>query len=836
MIITHRHPTRTIPGLTVLALFVVLALIGPGGAGRSGVASAQDDAKTMLNAENRRVQALSMAADRVEGFAVPPAPPQASVTSREPGPCHLATATRRVDVANGPALEAALAAVRPGDSIVLAEGTYVGTFGSQISGTAERPITLCGSRAATLTTDDIGVGSGFHLQANHWRLSGFTVRTARHGLLLEGANDNRITQVAVQSVGEEGIALRRGSSRNVITYTHVQDVGLYLPQSAIGISIGSTAQNWCIYAGCEPDRADANHVVQSVVGPAIPNGGILVREGTTGTTVVGNTFFGSPVGAAKYSWVVVAGNGATVRKNVGITTGAIGNHSNAYRVADDAPVDWGLGNDVTGNAVEEKVEGLVAPFRTRFDDQVSLVLPRRESPYSLGELIARFPVTFGVPEEGVVLVREHVFLNHQGHLVISADPIREIRMLSDVDGFVSVIGFRGEIDIEGHGRLTVTSWDPAIGGPDTSFTDGRPYLLVRASRMDISDTTFSHLGFGIGQTSGVAWKGFADDKSTGEVTGSRFQHNYFGAYTYEAEAMRWTGNAFVANEVYGFDPHDYSNHFVFERNVAHGNGSHGIIFSRGCDFNVIRFNASYDNRGHGIVLDDGKVIEGTNVDPRYAVAVPSNGNVVTHNGVWGNDVGIALEGGSANVVRLNAIGSNRYGLRLKNAASANILAENAILANEVFGIFVYSGSAQNRIAENTIRGGIGGIILREAAGNVIARNDIGEITGRGIALMGQVQESHVAENLIAGQGSQAVDLATVVPDSVTLSENQTGSWQYPRHTTTFERIVNRVFYNPAIALWAVIFGFPMLALVPGRYHVGRVGARLLRGVRALSPR
>ena len=81
--------------------------------------------------------------------------------------------------------------------------------------------------------------------------------------------------------------------------------------------------------------------------------------------------------------------------------------------------------------------------------------------------------------------------------------------------------------------------------------------------MTAMTATFSHLGFGDGRTSGVAWaglaaapvQGIAETPASGAVTNSTFQHNRIGAYSDLAPDMTWTRNRFVANGGHGFDAH-----------------------------------------------------------------------------------------------------------------------------------------------------------------------------------------------------------------------------------------------------------------------------------------
>ena len=117
-------------------------------------------------------------------------------------------------------------------------------------------------------------------------------------------------------------------------------------------------------------------------------------------------------------------------------------------------------------------------------------------------------------------------------------------------------------------------------------------------------------------------------------------------------------DTFAFNTGYGLDPHDHSNHFTVEYNRAFNNGTHGIIFSRGCDNNVIRFNASYNNGTHGIVLDDGPNV---NPDGTFASA-PESPPITTRRPEYRlrEQIGIVLDGGTGNTIADNVIRRNLW--------------------------------------------------------------------------------------------------------------------------------------------------------------------------------
>lgn len=89
---------------------------------------------------------------------------------------------RRVAVSTAAELASALAHAAPGDRIDLADGTYRGQFKATVSGTAKKPIGLCGTRKAALVVGDTKEGYGFSLNASFWTLSGFTVKTSKKGM------------------------------------------------------------------------------------------------------------------------------------------------------------------------------------------------------------------------------------------------------------------------------------------------------------------------------------------------------------------------------------------------------------------------------------------------------------------------------------------------------------------------------------------------------------------------------------------------------------------------------------------------------------------------------
>lgn len=226
-------------------------------------------------------------------------------------------------VSSSSQLQSALGKVVAGDTIQLAAGTYSGSFVATRSGSKGHPITLSGPAGAILSNSG---GYGFSLQADYWRLSGFTVKNSEKGVVLDGANHNLLNQLTVENIDQEGIHFRTFSSDNVLQYSHIQDTGLTDPGYGEGVYIGSANSNWGSLTGGKPDTSNNNCVAGNWIGPNVAAEGVDIKEGTTAGIIVGNHYDATGISGENYadSFIDAKGNsyvlyGNTV-KNPGKTT------------------------------------------------------------------------------------------------------------------------------------------------------------------------------------------------------------------------------------------------------------------------------------------------------------------------------------------------------------------------------------------------------------------------------------------------------------------------------------------------------------------------------------
>lgn len=216
-------------------------------------------------------------------------------------------------------LRAALGQAQPGAVIHLRDGVYPGQFEITTAATGQQPITLCGSRAAVLDGGDIDSGYTLHLRnADHWRLSGFTIHGGQKGLMLDNTRGALIEGLLIHEVGDEALHLRAASSDNIVQGTTIRRTGLRKRKFGEGVYIGSAESNWCTHSNCEPDRSDRNIIQANDIADTTAEA-IDVKEGTSGGTLRGNTLSGTAMTGAD-SWVDVKGNDWTIADNTGTDT------------------------------------------------------------------------------------------------------------------------------------------------------------------------------------------------------------------------------------------------------------------------------------------------------------------------------------------------------------------------------------------------------------------------------------------------------------------------------------------------------------------------------------
>ncbi|KKU03458.1 MAG: Glycosyl transferase family 2 [Candidatus Amesbacteria bacterium GW2011_GWB1_47_26] len=338
------------------------------------------------------------------------------------------------------------------------------------------------------------------------------------------------------------------------------------------------------------------------------------------------------------------------------------------------------------------------------------------------------------------LAKATIFLSDGITLRLDKNEVEWLKLESNKKGFVMLRSLNSDIIING---VKITSWDTENNDYDKELKDGRSFIMVKDnSRMDIYSSELSYLGYPTSSDIaaspyGVSWKlsnlKLKKELLTGEVINSKFHHNYFGAYTYGATGMLWKGNEFYENVRYGLDPHDDSNGFLVEDNIARDNGSHGIIFSKRSMYNTVRNNISYNNKLHGIMLHE-----------------KSDFNIIENNTVTGNTSGIALYRSSNNIVRNNTIANNRHGVRANAGSEGNIVQNNSITGSGLYGIYFYDKANNNSVSNNTFEYNDVGIYIKSDSNNISKNSLINNAVG--VYFQDQASNNVLADNQIKQSG------------------------------------------------------------------------------------
>ncbi|AEH08183.1 MULTISPECIES: right-handed parallel beta-helix repeat-containing protein [Protofrankia] len=248
-------------------------------------------------------------------------------------------------VRNAGDLKTALASAKPGAVIRLADGTYAGGFTIARSGTAAQPIWLCGSRNAVLDGQD-DTDYILHIDhASYVRLSGFSVRNGKKGVMADGVQHSIIAGLSVSAIGDEAIHLRSFSSDNLVTGNVIRNTGNRSEKFGEGVYVGSASSNWCKYSNCRPDNSDRNSIIgNDIAGTTSEN--IDIKEGTTGGIISGNTLSADRLVEAD-SWIDLKGNGWTVVDNTGRGGGSIKDGIQTHVES----AGWGRRNIIRNNSL-----------------------------------------------------------------------------------------------------------------------------------------------------------------------------------------------------------------------------------------------------------------------------------------------------------------------------------------------------------------------------------------------------------------------------------------------------------------------------------------------------
>ena len=260
----------------------------------------------------------------------------ASLTGYRYDTCPAATVT----VSTAAELKSAVYRAAAGTVIRLNPGTYVGSFTVAGSGTPTAPIWICGPRSAVVTA---GTGNGFNITDKaDVNIAGITIRGSMRAVQVVNSQRVVITDLMIESIGQEAIHLRNQTSDSEVLFNTIHDTGTATPAYGEGIYLGTSDSNWCTYNGCQPDRTTRIRVIGNTI-YATGAQAIDVKAGTSDGVIAGNTITGTTVTGGT-DWIKVKGNGWIVADNVGTNSPTYGFSTNG------SVAGWGKNNIFTRNS------------------------------------------------------------------------------------------------------------------------------------------------------------------------------------------------------------------------------------------------------------------------------------------------------------------------------------------------------------------------------------------------------------------------------------------------------------------------------------------------------
>jgi len=224
-----------------------------------------------------------------------------------------------------------------GDKIVISAGTYTGSdddsgsskgyFYLSASGTQENPIWIVAQdleNMPVLQGDDNTTDYVLYITGDYVAVEGVIFKTANQGIVLDNSNYSVLDNVEVYDIGQEAIHIRDGSSYTIVQNSFVHTTGLNVNKYGEGIYVGSDYTKWPENGGNYIKECDYVQIINNTIGPDVSAEHIDIKEGSSYTTVSGNTFNGVGIDDTENggtSFMDLKGNYAQVMYNLGNQNG-----------------------------------------------------------------------------------------------------------------------------------------------------------------------------------------------------------------------------------------------------------------------------------------------------------------------------------------------------------------------------------------------------------------------------------------------------------------------------------------------------------------------------------
>ena len=155
-------------------------------------------------------------------------------------------------------VQSAIYAAQPGDTVLLAPGTYTGEFETVRSGTPGAPITIAGQNGATLRGRGVGEGRVLTVENDWIVVSGLRITRGDKGIWVQEARNVTLRGNTVRDTGGECIRLKYLAVRNEVAGNRIGPCG------AVNFDLRASRKNGeGVYLGTAPEQLDRNPTRQS---------------------------------------------------------------------------------------------------------------------------------------------------------------------------------------------------------------------------------------------------------------------------------------------------------------------------------------------------------------------------------------------------------------------------------------------------------------------------------------------------------------------------------------------------------------------------------------------
>lgn len=512
------------------------------------------------------------------------------------------------------------------------------------------------------------------------------------------------------------------------------------------------------------------------------------------------------------------------------------------------------------------------PYRLDTGSGYTLVLTQRSEPYQIGDLLKLAPQTFVRQADGAYLLSENIYLVTGAKLRLANPGGLTVRLVSNNNGFVSIVSFGGRLTLEGtaQAKTIITSWDPRTNKEDTDLTDGRAYVRAIGGQFSMKYAEIRQLGFWSGRTGGLSLTG-TDRPDTGavemqkqnreqkrdakknqdpgggpaksdvppsaggvvaqptgplntpqgnnfsvpgqsyvsvEISQSVLSGNAFGLFISNAQGINITDTMIEKSHQDGLLMHRGASSAVIERVSARNNGGDGFVLSRSTQQVQVSGATAEGNGGNGFTISGKPLADGPSASGESTAAYGANS---VSNSVAKNNghYGIEILGGIDVGVQNNQVEGSDMGIVARQGGNNVAITGNQLRGQKRQGIAVRDGVRKAKVTGNVITGADTAVYVRASVVEVRG-NTVQAARNHGVTMVGPVGGSVVSYNVIAGVGPSAIDIPRATGDFEN-KQNQTFAW----HDTSSFWVKFRHYASPMTMLWAGIFLVIIFAAIKG---------------------